>query len=209
MFTPPPSRGRLGGGWVSVALGRALLDRQSLCFTAAFRLKAGVLSSCFAQKKVAKEDGDPTCAVGCANAVALLARPGGCGTRGYAPQTVLADFPRPVCVAHRSRWGPRKGVSVLPLCLSWLLPHFYGQPQNRPNFGHSRESGNPPAVAHPWIPAFAGRTVTLRRLWGPSAGAEQRRSWRKKGEDCLRAEGPSSAAPANFEQRREPGAARH
>jgi hypothetical protein len=30
-------------------------------------------------------------------------------------------------------------------------------------------------------------------------GAEQRRAWRKKGEDCLRGAAPSSAAPASTE----------
>ena len=33
----------------------------------------------------------------------------------------------------------------------------------------------------------------------PMRSAEQRRRWREKGEDCLRAKGPSSAAPANAE----------
>jgi hypothetical protein len=36
---------------------------------------------------------------------------------------------------------------------------------------------------------------------------EQRRAQRKKGEDCLRAAGPSSAAPVATEQRRAPGVA--
>jgi len=58
------------------------------------------------QKKVAKEKATPGCAVGCADSPALLDGPGGCGTRGCAPQTVLADCPRPVCVARRSSWGP-------------------------------------------------------------------------------------------------------
>jgi len=58
------------------------------------------------QKKVAKEKATPGYAVGCADFPALLDGPGGCGTRGYAPQTVLADCPRPVSVARRSTWGP-------------------------------------------------------------------------------------------------------
>src|SRR6185369_3088623 len=45
------------------------------------------------QKKVAKEKATPGFAVGCADFPALLATGGGCGTRGYAPQTVLALFP--------------------------------------------------------------------------------------------------------------------
>ena len=37
---------------------------------------------------------------------------------------------------------------------------------------------------------------------------EQRKTQRKKGEDCLRTEGPSSTAPVAAEQRREPGDSR-
>ena len=58
------------------------------------------------QKKVAKEKATPGYAVGCADFPALLEGPGGCGTRGYAPQTVLADSPRPFSVARRFTWGP-------------------------------------------------------------------------------------------------------
>jgi len=45
------------------------------------------------QKKVAKEKATPGFAVGCADSPALLETGGGCGTRGCAPQTVLALFP--------------------------------------------------------------------------------------------------------------------
>ena len=58
------------------------------------------------KKKVAKEKTTLGYAVGCADFPALLKGPGGCGTRGYAPQTVLADYPRPFSVARRSTWGP-------------------------------------------------------------------------------------------------------
>ena len=58
------------------------------------------------QKKVAKEKATPAYAVGFADCLALLEAPGGCGTRGYAPQTVLADDPRPFSAAQRFRWGP-------------------------------------------------------------------------------------------------------
>ena len=60
------------------------------------------------KKKVAKEKATPGYAVGCADFPALLDGSGGCGTRGYAPQTVLADSPRPASVARRSTWGPEK-----------------------------------------------------------------------------------------------------
>ena len=59
------------------------------------------------QKKVAKEKATPGCAVGYANFPALLEEPGGCGTRGYAPQTVLAESPRPFSVARRATRGPK------------------------------------------------------------------------------------------------------
>ena len=47
------------------------------------------------QEKVTKKKATP----------ALLVRPGGCGTRGYAPQTVLAEGPRPHSVARRCTRG--------------------------------------------------------------------------------------------------------
>jgi len=45
------------------------------------------------QKKVAKEKATPGYAVGYADSPALLAAGGGCGTRPYGPQTVLALYP--------------------------------------------------------------------------------------------------------------------
>ena len=57
------------------------------------------------QKKGAKEKATPGYAVGDADSPALLGKPGGCATRGYAPQTVLADFPRLACVARRVTGG--------------------------------------------------------------------------------------------------------
>ena len=59
-----------------------------------------------AKRKKPKKRRPPGCAAGFAGCPALLVRPGGCGTRGYAPQTVLADYPRPFSVARRSTWGP-------------------------------------------------------------------------------------------------------
>ena len=68
------------------------------------------------QKKVAKggvyrcrrQKATPGYAVGYADSPALLETPGGCGTRGYAPQTVIAEGPRRFCVARRSTWGPER-----------------------------------------------------------------------------------------------------
>jgi len=79
------------------------------------------------QKKVAKEKATPGYAVGVADSPALLEGPGGCATRGYAPQTVLADCPRPFSVARRSTWGPRTA--------SWL--------DRFSSFPHRRESRLP------------------------------------------------------------------
>jgi len=60
------------------------------------------------QKKVAKEKATPRYAVGFADFPALLAKPGGCATRGFAPQTVLADFSQLACVARRCTRGVSK-----------------------------------------------------------------------------------------------------
>jgi hypothetical protein len=59
------------------------------------------------QKKVAKEKATPGSAPGCARSPALLAVGGGCGTRGYAPQTVLALFPPTAALLGTSQ-GARK-----------------------------------------------------------------------------------------------------
>ena len=79
-------------GLFSDALGSAV-DRRAYFFL-------------FRQEKVAKKKATPAYAVGCADCLALLEGPGGCGTRGCAPQTVLADCPRPFSAAQRFRWGP-------------------------------------------------------------------------------------------------------
>ena len=55
---------------------------------------------------------------------ALLERPGGCGTRGFAPQTVLADCPRPSCVARHLSWGPVKRSALGLGCLNTRF-HFW------------------------------------------------------------------------------------
>ena len=59
------------------------------------------------RKKVAKERATPGYAVGCADSPALLAGPGG-WLNSPSAQTTPADYPRPICVARRSTWGPRK-----------------------------------------------------------------------------------------------------
>lgn len=75
-----------------------------------FRLDGGPVS--FASpKEIGERKGDPGSAVGCADFPALLAKPGGCATRAYGPQTVLADFSRLVCVARRST-GEHKAAEL-------------------------------------------------------------------------------------------------
>jgi len=62
------------------------------------------------QKKVAKEKATPGCAAGVAGSPALLEAGGRCGTRGYAPQTVLALFP-PASPLLGAPHGDPKSVS--------------------------------------------------------------------------------------------------
>jgi hypothetical protein len=100
---------------------------------AAERLYSALMAGHFLlrrQKKVTKEKATPGFAVGCADFPALLAEPGtpgvlprdavhrsgrGCATRPCGAQTVLADFPRLVCVARRGTRGTPKTVSARPL----------------------------------------------------------------------------------------------
>ena len=106
------------------------------------------------QKKVAKEKATPRSAVGYADSPALLVKPGGCGTRGFAPQTVLADIPRLASVARRCTTR-----------ISKPMVHHHLRMKRRSVF----------------LMPFASSS---------SAGRNG-----EKGEDCLRAAGPSSAAP--------------
>ncbi len=78
-------------------------------------------------------------------------------------QTRQADYPRPTCVAQRLPRGP-KNVS----CETDSQEiEFHGQSEKRPKNENHRSI----------VDAFPG----------PLGGAEQRRGWRKRGEDCLRA----------------------
>ena len=114
------------------------------------------------QEKVAKKKATPGAAP--CGFLPLLGRPGGL-LNSPAAQTTQADCPRPTCVAQRLPRGPqrRPRSSVLP-----QQADSHGQPGKRPkNEIH-------------WSSVDA--------LPGPLRGAEQRRGWRKKGEDCLRAQ---------------------
>ncbi len=107
------------------------------------------------QKKVSKEKATPGYAVGYADSPALLGTGGGCGTRGCAPQTVLALFP-PAPALLGAAHGDPKSVSALPAerffgCCGRLLKK--GKNQNYP-----------------------GTLSATSGLPGPLRGAEQRRN---------------------------------
>ncbi len=70
-------------------------------------LRAGVLSSCFAKKKVAKEEGDPEGDAGFAGPLRYSSGRAAC-QNSPAAQTRQADYPRPACVAQRLPRGPEK-----------------------------------------------------------------------------------------------------
>ena len=70
-------------------------------------LRAGVLSSCFAKKKVAKEEGDPEGDAGFAGPLRYSAGRAAC-QNSPAAQTRQAEIPRPACVAQRLPRGPEK-----------------------------------------------------------------------------------------------------
>ncbi len=106
-----------------------------------------------AKRKKPKKRRPPRSAAGFAGCPALLVLPGGCGTRAFGPQTVLADYPRPHSVARRcTRGGEKPSASE---CACDEIPMVFNQP-------------------------FASSSSARRNG--------------KKGEDCLRTEGPSSAA---------------
>ena len=63
------------------------------------------------QKKVAKEKATPGYAPGYAGFPALLGTGGGCGTRGCAPQTVLALFPPAPALLGAPHGDPKGGMA--------------------------------------------------------------------------------------------------
>jgi len=81
-----------------------------------------------------------------------------------AAQTRQAESPRPACVAQRLPRGPEKHPRTTDLLQK---TGFHGQP------GKKQKNKRLPSNTD----AFPG----------PLRGAEQRRGWRIKGEDCLRA----------------------
>jgi len=139
-------------------------------------LRAGVLSSCFAKKKVAKEEGDPRVGAGYAGPLrnSLLA---GAAELGLRPQTVLALFPPAAALLSASQGDP-KGA---PEPNAFRKTECYGRPEKKAKIKKANRPSSPEGLP------------------GPLGGAEQRRKARKKGEDCLKGKAPSSAAPASAE----------
>ena len=103
------------------------------------------------QKKVSKEKATPRSAPGSARSLALLATGGGCGTRGYAPQTVLALFPPAAALLSASQGDPKGGAGPS----TTRKIHCCGQPEKRPKI--EKQRSNPDGLP------------------GPLEGAEQRR----------------------------------
>jgi hypothetical protein len=145
------------------------------------------------QKKVAKEKATPGSAP--FGFLALLGGPGGL-LNSPAAQTTQAEGPRPACVAQRLSWGPQRRPC------STGVPQktdSHGQPEKTAkNEIHRRRShAQPPSLprrreSRPLLDSrLRGNDGTGRPARvvspGPLRGAEQRRGWRKKGEDCLRA----------------------
>jgi len=130
-------------------------------------LLAGVLS--FASpKESSQRKGDPGGGAGYAGSLRYSSSRAAC-QNSPAAQTRQADCPRPACVAQRLPRGPEKrpGPTV-----AAQKNGFYGQPGKTAK-NEIRHSGTQVQV----------RVVSP----GPLRGAEQRRDWRKRGEDCLRA----------------------
>jgi len=110
--------------WRLVSAVRLAYGRCCACFTCGFRPCGASHFLLLRQKKVSKEKATPGYAVGCADSPALLAAGGGCGTRGYAPQTVLALYPpsAPLLGAPHGDPERRHGTTALPKKKE--KPHF-------------------------------------------------------------------------------------
>jgi hypothetical protein len=131
------------------------------------------------QKKVAKEKATPGSAP--FGYLALLGRPGG-WLNSPAAQTTPAEGPRPACAAQRLPRGPKaSGINRFAEKID-----SYGQPEKKPKNEICRSG--------------------VDALPGPLEGAEQRRGWRIRGEDCLRAK-PEFRSPRQSRVARGTGAA--
>ena len=127
--------------------------------------RAGVLSSCFAKKKVAKEEGDPRVGAGRC--------PVPCATRQSGRLAKLA------CGSdNASRKPPDSLRCSAPLMGTRKASWADGSAQEETSFS-SQLRENPIVGFH---------QLSRDAFLGPLRGAEQRRLERKKGEDCLRAQ---------------------
>ncbi len=134
-------------------------------------LRAGVLSSCFAKKKVAKEEGDPKVGAGVAGPLRYSPSRAACQNSPTA-QTRQAEIPRPACVAQRRPRGPEN------------------HPDSSVLRSQTGSEGQPEKTSK-----NENRCLRPTGFPGPLRGAEQRRFGWDQGEDCLRGIAPSSAAP--------------
>ena len=116
------------------------------------------------QKKVAKEKATPRSAPGKPGPLRYSAGRAAC-QNSPAAQTRQAESPRPACVAQRLPRGPEKRP---PSSVLSQKAGFHGRPGKKPKIEIDR--------------------LIADALPGPLRGAEQRRAWRIKGEDCLRAQ---------------------
>jgi hypothetical protein len=146
------------------------------------------------QKKVAKEKATPGSAP--FGVLALLGRPGGCGTRATP-----SNSPRRLPPARLRCSAPLMGApKASGLYRSAPKTDSHGQPEKTAKNEICR---TPSLPLHPSLPrrweSMPLRDSRLRRndratacprggLPAPLRGAEQRRVWRIKGEDCLRAQ---------------------
>jgi phosphoserine/homoserine phosphotransferase len=125
-------------------------------------LLAGVLS--FASpKESSQRKGDPGGGAGFAGSLRYSSSRAAC-QNSPAAQTWQAEGPRPACVAQRLPRGPEKRPRSAYVAQK---SGCHGQPEKTPKIE---------------IPS-----LTPDALPGSLRGAEQRRGWRIKGEDCLRA----------------------
>ena len=114
------------------------------------------------QKKVAKEKATPRSAPGVARSLALLGRPGGLPELACGSDMANRNPP-----ARLRCSAPSTGIRKA----EWL--NLYHQDDLLRSTGEKAQKK----------PSLSWSRTPL----GPLRGAEQRRGWRKKGEDCLRA----------------------
>ncbi len=193
-FTPLPLRERLDEGWVSVA-PQGLLGWQPLCFTAAFRLKASYFLL-LAQKKVSKEKGTPLARL--ATPTPLRYSPGRAAAE-LGPSALKQSSPTTPglsALLTAPDGGPGKASRFLGSAANLLFSPIFTV--NRKITRHSRESGNPPAVAPKWIPACAGMTDKLRRLSGPIGRCRATEKLADKGRGLFEARRAEFRSPRRF-----------